>query len=93
MLPKFVARIFWESEPEIGKHDQYIVERIMDFGDTKQVRWMRQNYADTKLAEFLKKSKVLSAKSANYWSIKLAVKKELVACLSRPYQGKQNRFF
>lgn len=91
-MPAYVSTIFWESVPKYSKNDQYIVERIMDFGDTKQVKWMRQNYVDSKLKKFLKNSRVLSPKSANYWSLKLDIKPEIVKCLKKTFLGKQNRF-
>jgi len=44
---KFRQSLFWDVDPKTidpKKHARYIIERILDLGNDKEVRWMWQHY-------------------------------------------------
>jgi hypothetical protein len=44
---KFRQSLFWDVDPKTidpQKHARYIIERIIEFGDDKEVRWMWNTY-------------------------------------------------
>jgi len=53
---KFRRSLFWDVDPETideEKHARYIIERILDLGDTKEVSWMFKRYPRERIATVL----------------------------------------
>lgn len=45
---RFRQSLFWDVDPkkiDPKKHAKYIIERILDFGNGDEVRWMSRNYS------------------------------------------------
>lgn len=62
--------LFWDTDPkklDLQKNAKYIIERIMDFGNEDEARWMRQYYPKSLLAEVAKTSRVLGSSSRTLW--------------------------
>jgi len=92
-IPKYVNSLFWENDSFDGDdHVQYVISRILEIGDDKQVDWMMSNYTKEQVVEVLKKTKTISQKSANYWSVYFGVDQEEVRCLKEQLPSRQNRF-
>ena len=92
-MPAFVANLFWENDNfDSRENASYVITRILEMGDDRQVGWMFENYDRKKMIEVFKKSKNLSCKSANYWSDYFGVDKKEVLCLKKQLPSKQNRF-
>ena len=69
---RFRPELFWDVDPkkiDPGKHSTYIIERILDFGRTNEVKWMRQRYSPKRIGAVVKKSRVLHDKSRSLWSL------------------------
>ena len=74
MIPSIQLRpaLFWDTDPkklDIHKHAKYIIERIMDFGNDDEVRWMKQQYPKSLLAEVVNNSRVLLSNSRTLWTL------------------------
>lgn len=68
---KFRQSLFWDINPNSlnpQKHAKYIIERIMDFGNDDEVRWMRCYYPKNLIAKIARKSKILQPSSKNFWT-------------------------
>lgn len=64
--------LFWDTDPkklDIQKHAKYIIERIMDFGNEDEARWMRRYYPKSLLSEVVRKSKILGSSSKTLWTL------------------------
>lgn len=64
--------LFWDTDPkklDLKKHEKYIIERIMDFGNDEDVRWMKTYYPKQLIAQVCKTSKVLHQSSKNLWTL------------------------
>ena len=71
----FRQSLFWDVNPatiDPKKHAVYIIERILDFGNEKEVRWMMRYYSRRLIAKVVKKSRVLHDKSLSLWSLMYA---------------------
>lgn len=96
-IPTLLNTSLWDTDPsklDIQKHKEYIVERILEFGDIPQINWMFSTYKKQDIVEVLKKSKRISEKSGNFFYIILNLNEpeENFECLRKPYTQKQNRF-
>lgn len=72
-MEKFKS-LFWEcniAQLDINTHRKYIIERILEYGDTQPVKWMFETYPLQEITEVLKKSRALSRKSSNFWRLVL----------------------
>ena len=61
--------LFWDVDREKLSSDQdwyFIIERILEFGDIDDVLWMETVFSRDKIAETIKKSRVLSNKTRTY---------------------------
>lgn len=74
MIPsiQFRQALFWDTDPkklDVQKHAEYIIERIMDFGNDDEVRWMKQQYPKQLLAKVCRTSKQLHVSSRTLWTL------------------------
>ncbi|MEK7160477.1 MAG: hypothetical protein AAB724_00460 [Patescibacteria group bacterium] len=68
---KFRQSLFWDVDPKKinpKRHAKYIIERILDFGNDSEVKWMAKTYSPTLIKQTLKTSRVLHNKSKALWS-------------------------
>jgi hypothetical protein len=74
MIPVQFSSLFWDSDVskiDIHKHKKYIIERVLEFGDTESVRWLSRNYRLSDVYEVLDTSRTLSKKSSDFWRLVL----------------------
>lgn len=94
-LPDSIKRLFWDVDKEtidIEKHSSYIISRIMDYGNCRDIRWMRQTYTDEKIKEVVCKRKGLSKKSAYFWAAYYKIPKERIRCLQESFPKRLRPF-
>jgi|SRR3989338_4345738 len=88
-LPKFLNKYFWDVDTEfLDAEDRanYVIERILENGDTDAVNWVFSAYPKELISEVLKNSRSLSLKSAHFWSLILGVPKNEILCFSKQFR-------
>lgn len=68
----FRQSLFWDVDPkkiDPDKHARYIIERILDFGETDEVRWMSEYYPRQSIQKVIRESRVLHDKSKSLWRL------------------------
>ena len=91
-IPKFLKKYFWDVDfSKLNKeiYASFVIERILEEGDEKATRWMRDNFDIAQIKNVLFNSKNLSPKSANYWQLIFNLKREKILCLRKSFQKKQ----
>lgn len=72
-MPNFRRSLFWDVAPrdiDPKKHAHYIIERILDFGNDKEVRWLFRRYSPRSIKQVLRLPRVqLHSKSKSLWSL------------------------
>ncbi|MDH4272267.1 MAG: hypothetical protein OEW18_09860 [Candidatus Aminicenantes bacterium] len=66
--------LFWDTDParlDLQENKEYIIERTLELGDDKAVRWLFSIYPRSDIEKVLATSRRISRKSANYWSLVL----------------------
>lgn len=69
---RFRQTLFWDVDPKTidsKKHAVYIIERILDFGNDDEVRWMWETYPHRLIKKVVATSRVLHGKTKALWSI------------------------
>jgi hypothetical protein len=67
---KFRPELFWDVDPKTidpKKHAQYIIERILDFGQDKEVRWLWHFYPKQMISYTVKNSRVIFPQTKTLW--------------------------
>ena len=75
---RFRQSLFWDVDPKKihpKRHARYIIERILDFGNDREVRWVWENYSRPILKDVVSRSRVLRPETKNLWSLLLQKKK------------------
>lgn len=71
-ITKQIQPFFWETDLtkiDIEKNKLYIIERILELGDSEATRWLFSNFSLPDIKKTLEKSRRISKKSKNFWSI------------------------
>ena len=75
---KLRQSLFWDTDVkkiDLKKNAQYIIERVMDFGDVKEVKWMWNFYDKKVLKKVVVNPRRLRSISKNFWRLVLNIKK------------------
>jgi len=95
-LPDSAKKYFWDvnaDKLDVSKHSRYVIERLLEYADFPELRWLFQHFERDEIISVLKQSRFLSVRSANYWSRMLRVPKQEVLCLNKRFQKTQNRIW
>lgn len=72
----FRQTLFWDVDPDTidpDKHARYIIERILDFGNKDEVRWLFSYYPREKIKAVLSKPRSqIHNKSKALWNLLLS---------------------
>ena len=82
----FRPSLFWDAD-EIDKvqHAGYIIARVLDYGDMRDVRMLRKIYPDKKIIEVIRTRRGLFPKTGKYWAVKFNIPLTEVSCLRKYY--------
>jgi hypothetical protein len=66
----FDPTLFWDAESvNIEQHADYIIARVLDFGDEKDVKRLREIYSDDELINVIRTRKGLLPITKRFWSV------------------------
>jgi len=71
---KFRQTLFWDTNPnkiDTQKNAQYIIERILDFGNDKEVKWLWNFYDKKLIKKIVSNSRCLMPETKNLWQLML----------------------
>jgi len=71
---KFRQALFWDTNPnkiDAQKNAQYVIERILDLGNDREVRWLWNFYDKAFLEKIVSKSRCLMPQTKNLWLLML----------------------
>jgi hypothetical protein len=86
-LPDFLRPYFWETDlarVHRRRHEAYIIERVIEYGDDRAIRWLRQNYTPAQIARVVRSSRAISPNTANLWALTLKIPRGKIQCFSKP---------
>lgn len=91
-MPLFLKKYFWDvdfSKLDYEKRPDYVAARILEYGDARAIKWLFAVSRKAKIENVVKKSRQLSRKSANFWSLFFNLNRNQVECLKKSYQKMQ----
>ncbi len=76
-IPKHLYWLFWDTDPqkiEISTFSKYIIERILELGNSQAFQWLQLVYPSKKIIEILYTSRSLSEKTKTFWKIWFSIR-------------------
>lgn len=95
VIPRHVLKYLWDVKTDaldVDKHSGFVIERVLEYGDTDALGWILKTYKKDKILEILKKSKKISPKTGNFYALYFGISKEELLCIRKPFIRKQDRF-
>lgn len=87
-LPGFLKQYFWDvdfKKIDPQKSSIYVIERILEMGDIKSIRWVLKTFDMGLIKSVVATSRAMSPQTANYWGHMLDIDQKEIACLQKPY--------
>lgn len=94
--PKFLKKYFWDidfAKLDPKQHPVYVIERVLEFGDEKAVRWVLKTFSEKHLRETVCQSRAISSVTANFWSVIFNIPKEQIRCLQPQFLKIRNELW
>ncbi len=92
-IPDYIKQYLWDVDCVEGdKHAEFIIARVLEYGDEKSFKWLRNHYSEKQIKNVLKTCRNISAKTANFYCKLYNISLNKVECLKKPYTRKQDRF-
>lgn len=91
-LPSFLKKYFWNvdfAKLDLEKDSFFVITRLLEYGDFKAISWLLKHTKRKQIQEVIMKSRELSPKTANFWSLFLNLDKNKILCLRKSYQEMQ----
>ena len=89
-----LKKYFWEVDTNklvLKKYPEYVISRILEYGDETAVRWLFRNFKKSYLKRVLSKRRDISAKTGNYWGLILGLPQNRILCLKKQSQNEQKK--
>lgn len=94
-IPSHVEKYLWDVKTDnldIKKYSGFIIERVLEYGDTDSLSWLLHTYEKERILDILKKSKRISPKTGNFYALYFGIPKKELLCIRKPFIRKQDRF-
>ena len=66
----FDPTLFWDAEDiDTGRHADYVIARVLDFGDERDVKKLREIYSDDELINVIRTRRGLLPITKRFWSV------------------------
>ncbi len=71
---EFRQALFWDTNPskiDPQKNAEYIIERVLDFGNDKEVKWVKSFYDTALIKKVVENPRRLSPRTKSLWRLLL----------------------
>lgn len=96
MLPTAFNKYFWDvslDNIDLQKNSSYIAERLLEYGDFEEVAWLLKTYGKEFIKKVIEKSRNLSFKSVNYYSLYFGINPKNILCLQEDFRNKHRKIW
>lgn len=71
-IPPSLKKYFWDTNIkniDPVKNRDYIIERLLEFGDIKAYRWLKKNFKKGLITKIATRSRRISPQTRNFWRV------------------------
>lgn len=86
--PLFLKKYFWDidfKKLDPQKRPEYVIERILELGDVRAVRWVFRNFKKEVIKKAIMTRRGLSPKTANFWATFFNIPHEEIVCFRKGF--------
>ena len=86
--PSFLKKYFWDIDfgnLDVSKSPNYVIERILEMGDEKAIRWLLKTFPKRVIENVIISSRGLSPQTAGFWSLVFEIDQKEILCLQKPF--------
>ncbi|MEO0292622.1 MAG: hypothetical protein ABIN61_00170 [candidate division WOR-3 bacterium] len=84
--------LFWDAEDiDVEKHAGYIISRVLDFGDEKDIKNLRKVYPEEKIIEVIKRRRNLMPQTGKFWALYFNIPLKEIECLRKYYRKMEQK--
>lgn len=84
--------LFWDAQHvDFVKNANYVIARVLDFGDVNDIKRLRKIYPAKKIIEVVKKKRGLMPQTGKFWAVYFGIPLREIACLKKYYQRTRSR--
>lgn len=95
-IPSYIKRYLWDVKIDnknlLKPNANFIIERVLEYGDIKELRWLEKTYSRKKIIKVLSESPKISIKTGSFFALYYNIPSEKLLCIQKPFTQKQNRF-
>ena len=87
-LPKFLHQYFWDVDAtklNPAKYPKYVINRLLDKGNSQAVKWVRQNFPESLIVKTIKQIRDFSERTARFLAFFYHIPEKEITCLNEPY--------
>jgi hypothetical protein len=87
-IPDNVKKYLWDVTEEtlsVNKHKNFIIERVLEYGDFDSLKWLTSTYSKSDIVKVLKTSNKISRNTGNLYALYFDVDKEEILCIQKPF--------
>lgn len=89
---QFLKKYFWDVDflkLDKKNHSHFIIERILEYGDRRAIKWLKNNFRLNEIKKVIYESKNISLRSANFWQFIFNLKRDKILCFRKSFRKKQ----
>jgi hypothetical protein len=86
-LPDHFSAYFWDTRftgRELLDWPEHTIERVLEYGQWKGIRFLREIVGDEVIRSVVKSSRRLSPRTVNFWTILLNISRRETFCFQKP---------
>ena len=93
---ELIRRFFWDIDFDTLDFDQnreYIIARILEYGDPEAIHWMFAKFSKRKILETLKTYREFSPRTVYFWKSFFNLRENQILCLKKSYLKTQKKLW
>lgn len=90
-IPAFIIKYFWDTAPQLLRLKEkktYIIERLLEYGNKEVLNWLENTYSQDDIISVIRRSKILSRKSAIFYALYYDFNPNTILCLQKDFLNK-----
>ena len=80
--------LFWDARSrdiDLSKHSHYVMERVLNYGTSKELNKLRSIYSDKEIIAVVKTNRAILPKTAIFWATYFSIPLKDIKCLNKQF--------
>jgi hypothetical protein len=94
-VPNEFSHYFWDASIDsisIVTHTRYIIERLLNEGDVRSLRWVIQRFGMDAIKQVVCEARGLNRLTARFWQRYFGLREDEMRCFSTSWMSNESMF-